>query len=43
MIKRDYDYKLSDDDLTPVVYAEMDDLLNAVMSDPILQRADINK
>ena len=43
MIKHDYDYKLSDDDLTPAVYAEMHDLLNAVMSDPILQRADINK
>ena len=39
MIKHDYDYKPSGDDLTPAVYAEMYDLLNAVTSDLILHRA----
>ena len=43
MSKHDYSYMLTEKDLTKDIYNEIEDVLNAVMSDPVLKRADINK
>lgn len=43
MVKYNYNHKLLDEYLAPTVYEEMKDILDTVMSEPILQQADINK
>ena len=39
----DYTHKLTEEELPPVVYDKMIDLLDAVMSNPNLHRADFEK
>ena len=43
MANHDYNDCLTAEDITPEIHDEMLDLLTAVLSDPILQRADIKK
>ena len=43
MANHDYNDRLTAEEITPEIHDEMLDLLNAVLSDPILQWADIKK
>ena len=43
MSNHDYNDRLTAKDITPEIHDEMLDLFTAVLSDPILQRADIKK